>query len=279
MSSSSTTALSPSLKRGDYSPVASNDLRSPCPAINALANHGYLPRDGRNVLASEILNGMNQLGLGSFLGYMFTHPIFLENKASKDSRDTSSWWTIMTHPFASAFAAFGMREPGQKDSDGVPCLNLDQLALHNVVEHDVSLTRRDFAQGDNNAPQADLIQDLLDASSNGKTITMDDFIALRRRRYETQKAENPKLDFQGLRVQIACTEVALILKVFGDGMEVPVDYVRAFFQEGRLPRKEGWSKRRWWTLGLVELNLLASKIKGILGSPGEGAIPVVNAIH
>ncbi|KAI4268584.1 MAG: hypothetical protein LQ337_007758 [Flavoplaca oasis] len=278
MPSSSTRINTSNLKRGDYAPVNPNDLRSPCPAINALANHGYLPRDGRNVLASEILDGMNLLGLGNFLGYMFTHPIFLE-KHSQATKPQSSWWTTLSHPFASAFAAFGMRDPGQKDAAGVACLNLDQLALHNVVEHDVSLTRRDFAQGDNNTPQADLIEDLLNASSNGKTITVDDFVKLRKRRYERQKADNPKLEFQGMQVQIACTEVALILKVFGNGSEVPVEYVRAFFQEGRLPREEGWSKRRWWTLGLVELNMLASKIKGLLGPPGQGTIPVVNVVH
>ena len=25
-----------------------DDLRGPCPGLNALANHGFLPRDGRN---------------------------------------------------------------------------------------------------------------------------------------------------------------------------------------------------------------------------------------
>lgn len=25
------------------------DLRSPCPALNSMANHGILPRDGRNI--------------------------------------------------------------------------------------------------------------------------------------------------------------------------------------------------------------------------------------
>ena len=27
------------------------DSRSPCPALNVLANHGYLPRDGKNITA------------------------------------------------------------------------------------------------------------------------------------------------------------------------------------------------------------------------------------
>ena len=267
-----------SLKRGDYAPVKPTDIRSPCPAINALANHGYLPRDGRNVRVNEVLDGMNQLGLGAFLGHVFSNPIYLERQ-EKEAKAKASWWNTLAHPFATAFGGFGMRETGQKDGDGVDVLNLDQLALHNVVEHDVSMTRLDKAQGDNNSPQPHLIADLIAASSNGKTITINDFVGVRRKRYATQKEDNPDLDFQGLRVQIACTEIALVLKVFGNGNEVPVDYVKAFFQEGRLPTNEGWSKRRWWTLGFVELNLLASKIKGILGPPGSGALPVVNAVH
>ena len=266
------------LQRGDYAPVKPGDLRSPCPAINALANHGYIPRDGRNVRASEVLNGMNQYGLGSFLGSLFTHPIFLE-RSSKTTKAQASWWNTLVHPFATAFASMGMREPEQKDADGVACLNLDQLALHNVVEHDVSLTRLDFAQGDNITAQPQLIADLLASSSNGKTITIPDFIGLRKRRYEKQKEDNPELDFQGMQVQIACTEIALILKVFGDGKEVPVDYVKAFFQDGRLPRKEGWSRRRWWTLGLIELNMLAAKVQRILAPSQKESNPIVNVVH
>lgn len=278
MSSSPMLVQPKSPRRGDYAPPTPNDLRSPCPSLNALANHGYLPRDGRNVRASDFLNGLSQLGLGSFLAYTLTHPVFLE-RSQRDTKARSSWWSIISNPFAHAFAAFGMRESGQEDSEGVACLNLDQLALHNVVEHDVSLTRRDFAQGDNLAPQPDLIEELLASSINGETITMDDFIKLRRRRYEQQKADNPKLEFQGIQVQITCGEVAMILKVFGNGNEVPVNYVKALFQDERLPRGEGWSRRRWWTLGLVELNTLASKIKDILGRPGEGAIAAVNVVH
>jgi hypothetical protein len=32
-----------------YEPPGPNDSRSPCPALNALANHGYISRDGKNI--------------------------------------------------------------------------------------------------------------------------------------------------------------------------------------------------------------------------------------
>ncbi|KAL7953144.1 Chloroperoxidase [Trichoderma compactum] len=31
-----------------------NDLRSPCPMLNTLANHGYLPHNGRNISAQQV---------------------------------------------------------------------------------------------------------------------------------------------------------------------------------------------------------------------------------
>lgn len=246
---------------------------------NALSNHGFLPRDGRNVNYEQIYTGMKRYGLSDVLTWVFSYPIFLERK-DKTGTSQSSWWSVISKPIEYAFSAFGMRDPGQKDSHNVACLNLDQLALHNVIEHDVSLSRLDFAQGDNNTPQPDLIADILACSKDGKVITLDDFVALRRRRYDKQKEDNPDLKYEGLQLQIACCETSLVLKVFGNGTEVPVEYVKAFFVDGRMPSQEGWSARsNWWTFGLVELNAHASKIKARLGPPGEALKPIVRVAH
>ena len=50
------------LRRGDYGAPSTADLRSPCPVVNALANHGYIPRDGRNVRSDEMYAAMAELG-------------------------------------------------------------------------------------------------------------------------------------------------------------------------------------------------------------------------
>lgn len=50
------------LRRGDYGAPSTADLRSPCPIVNALANHGYIPRDGRNVRSGEMYAAMAELG-------------------------------------------------------------------------------------------------------------------------------------------------------------------------------------------------------------------------
>ena len=83
------------------------------------------------------------------------------------------------------------------------------------MEHDVSLSRSDYAQGDNLNPQPDLIKDLLASSSNGSTLTVADFVKLRKARCERQKRENPNPQYGAMQNQIACTEVALILRSLG----------------------------------------------------------------
>ena len=77
----------------------------------------------------------------------------------------------------------------------------------------------------------------------------------RRQRLEQQERENPNLSFDSLAHQLGCTEIAVIQQLFGvksRGYSVPVPYVKAIFEEECLPVKEGWIKRNWWPLGLME---------------------------
>lgn len=279
MTSQPPSPTSPPLKRGTYHPHQPTDLRSPCPGINTLANHGYIARDGRSVRSSEIHAALGELGLGSFLATCFAWPPFLELHTGPSPPKKESWWSIIRSPFAYMLRGFALREPGQVDSEGVPCVNLDQLGRHNVVEHDVSMTRFDYAQGDNHTPQPELIANLLAKSGNGSTLTLADFVKLRKERYARQAKENPKLEYGKLQNYIACTEVALILKVFGNGEEVPLSYVKAFVGEERLPWEEGWKRRVWWTLGLMELNSLAKKVISLVGGYRAEEVPTVAVVH
>ena len=160
-----------------------------------------------------------------------------------------------------------MRNAGQKDAKGKICIDLDQLALPGAVEHDISLSRRDHAQGDNLTLQPDLVQAILKCSSDGgKTLSMEDLSEARRRRIHTQLQDNPGLTYGFLQHDLACGEIALILKVFGDGQKVPCSYIRALFQEERLPVREGWKKRSWWwSVGIMELARTTKVVKKIIG--------------
>ena len=266
--------------KGTYAPSTASDLRSPCPLINCLANHGYISRDGRNVHADALTRAMYEVGLSAGLGAVFANPIFLEHQVAlrPAERGATASTTppksrsflgylgyLLRNQWALLFSAFAMRRPGQTDAAGRRSLDLDQLALPGVVEHDISLTRRDHQQGDNLSRQPDLVRDLLAASSDGTTLTAADLAALRRRRIEKQKEVNPGLTYGPQQHQVGCTEIALVLDVFGDGKQVPCEYARAFFQDERLPRQEGWKKRRWWMLGFLELGRTVGKVKELVG--------------
>ena len=260
-------AASPQLKRGDYQTPQATDIRSPCPVVNALANHGYIPSDGRNVSYNEVKTALSELGISHPLRTALTYGSYLEHK---DNPPTGAW-AFIKNPFAYFLRRFGMRNPDQQDSSGKECLNLDQLDRHNAVEHDVSLSRRDFAQGDNHTSQKDLVAEILNSSSDGKRFTTEDFAKLRKQRLEQQKRDNPDLMFGSTQEVVAYGEVGFIQTVFGHGnpkYDVPVPYVKALFEEERLPFNEGWKRRTRWTVGLIELNQQVQVVKKAIAALG-----------
>lgn len=93
------------------------DLRSPCPALNAAANHGILPRNGRDI-------DLEMLGAAVRLAYNMTYDAMLV-----------------------------VGEPGLTTSTtgNASTFHLSDLAQHEpqAVEHDGSLTREDayFGRG------------------------------------------------------------------------------------------------------------------------------------
>ena len=55
------------LQKGDYCPPSKTNLRSPCPLVNALANHGHIPRDGRNIRYNDLHAALGVTGLSNVL--------------------------------------------------------------------------------------------------------------------------------------------------------------------------------------------------------------------
>lgn len=190
----------PLFTKGEYRKPLPTDLRSPCPIINSLANHGYIPRDGRQVRAAELRAAISEIGVSSTIGSTLTYGAYLEHEETPPT----GVWAFLGGPFAYMLQHFGLRDVNEVDSEGVPCLNLDQLARHGVIEHDVSLSRRDTAQGDNCSPQKDLIAGLIMSSSDGVVITNEDLARFRRQRLYQQKRENPDLLFTNVQNTMAC---------------------------------------------------------------------------
>ncbi|PRP86749.1 hypothetical protein PROFUN_02898 [Planoprotostelium fungivorum] len=182
---------------------AAGAYRSPCPALNTLANHGFLPRDGKNITKSDLIQGLFKgLNVGRDIGFILAN---------------------------AAFKKYGA-------TDSISMLDLQQ---HNMIEHDCSMTRNDNALGDSTVVNATLLEDLIYSSTDGLVITWKDMVAHRRRRQDDSKAKNPSLVWNEEQKQAAAGEVVIFQLVFGEwGTGVPIYLLRSILGEERFP--EDW---------------------------------------
>ncbi|KAI9722652.1 MAG: hypothetical protein M1812_001583 [Candelaria pacifica] len=182
----------------------STDRRSPCPGINALANHGYLPRNGLNVSLEQFITGIAE-------GLNF---------------DTE--FTIAAVDVYKNFTTTGYKNT----------LNLDDLDHHGIPgEHDGSLSRNDAYFGDNHSFNKTIFNTVA-AHFHGKTISIPDAARARKDRFAAAKAVNPQFMPSDLS---SMGETALYLRSMrGQDKETKTRYVHILFREERIPFDEGY---------------------------------------
>lgn len=105
--------------------------RAPCPGLNALANQGYLPRDGKNITLPRV-----EAALMTALHMTSTVAGALANSLKPLLRPDGTF-------------------------------DLVDARMHNLVEHDRSFTRMDFRHGDNYTMQPRMLQAMLDDAQGG----------------------------------------------------------------------------------------------------------------
>ena len=117
----------------EYVPPKEGDSRSACPMLNAMANHGILPHDGKNISFKELNTKVRQT-----FNFAPTFCFFVP-KFAADFLNRSYW-------------------SGRFD--------LAELDLHNAIEHDASLTRQDAALvADQGKPDLKLVDELLEEAT------------------------------------------------------------------------------------------------------------------
>ncbi|KAK4222247.1 Chloroperoxidase [Podospora fimiseda] len=257
-SHTTTMSSSESLAVGVYKRDDTTVSRSPCPVVNALANHGYINRDGRKIYVRELNASMRRVGMSPLLGSVFAVPTYFEyhNPDTANKKDPVPTWqrvlSLIKNPY-SYFDYFGCWNPEKMDDKGKKYVDLVDLASHGAIEHDVSMSRRDIGQKQgNNDPQPDLIEDLLKHSTDGEYLTIEEFGVFIKDRLKQQLEDNPDLVYGAHQHQLNCGNITLMMGCFGDGKKIPVKYVKAIFEDERLPIEEGWKRRFWWPMGLIE---------------------------
>ena len=57
--------------------------------INSLANHGYLPRNGRDVLARDVKAAMTEVGVSGGLGTLFVNSVYNVHQTKEEKSKTN----------------------------------------------------------------------------------------------------------------------------------------------------------------------------------------------
>ncbi|KAI0708499.1 Chloroperoxidase [Earliella scabrosa] len=212
-----------------YIPPSPTDSRAPCPAMNSLANHGYLPRDGKNLTRTQLAAAIREVFNVSYA--------------------ISVVFGILAVVLCGRWSGLSR------------VVDLQDLAAHNVVEHDASLLHPDAAAPDAKRAPVDvdraLLRELLSVKTGSKggdseSLTLGDLCAWQVRRF----AASRKLG--RMHTLFAHAEVVLLYAAMGvrasrelpekeptagEGLfdhVVPKRYIEQWFGDGRLP--DGWTK-------------------------------------
>ncbi|KAJ7479454.1 Chloroperoxidase [Mycena galericulata] len=209
-------------KRPEFIPPKAGDKRSPCPALNALANHGILPH-GQNIKFADL-----------------DHLV----------RDTYNF-----APTFPAFTALLVARYLNKDYNTDTC-DLAEIGLHNTgIEHDASLLQQDVKfEPDQGAPYLPFIDELL-ASASGKDadgnplLTVADLSRYSAKRRADARATNPDFVLDTQHKMFESSNCAGLVIIFGGR----VADLEPFLREERFP--DGWESRVRSCMGMTFLTL------------------------
>ncbi|PPJ52713.1 hypothetical protein CBER1_10794 [Cercospora berteroae] len=212
-------ALGHFVRLSQWKPAGPNDLRGPCPMMNTLANHGLLPHDGRN-LTREVFHAALSEGL-NFESNLTD--IMFDQALPANPQPNATWF------------------------------DLGQLNVHNVLEHDASLSRKDAYFGNNHI----FDQDVFDFTKKFWTAPVIDRYMLANSKIARQvqsRSTNPTYKFTASAENFSIGELLAPVIAFGDRVNVTVDrdLVVYFFENERLPTELGW-KRQSESVGLKDI--------------------------
>ncbi|KAF5364386.1 hypothetical protein D9757_011896 [Collybiopsis confluens] len=215
-----------------------NDSRGPCPGLNTLANHAFLPRNGSNLTVPIIMRALES-------GYN-VQPIDILRVAAK----------------------LGLLTTDEEES-----FQLQNLALHGTIEHDTSLSRQDFAQGDNLHFNETIFTALNNSNPGVDYYNTTSAGQVLIQRLEEDKIANPNLINTAKEFFVRVGESALYLSVMGNATTgvAPKQFVQIFFREERLPLAEGW-KRSEVPINDDTLDFVSSEIRNATTWAPSGSV-------
>ncbi|KAJ7585140.1 Chloroperoxidase, partial [Mycena floridula] len=216
------------------------DHRAPCPALNALANHGYIPHSGTNVGFVQLVKALTKVyNISLPLALLLAVPAFLIYGTLENKSNPFKWEFTLD---LASLSAFG----------------------HTKIAHYASLVHPNHPS---HAPGPDLVKDVLERAQHRYRpdgLNIGDLAALRVTR---EAALLPPMKMDPLHIQIALGESSLAWLVMrehvqnGDEDVIPAKRVEQWFGEERLP--DGWWEqvRPKKTIGLLDARKKAGEVQ------------------
>ncbi|KAI9711967.1 MAG: hypothetical protein M1828_001766 [Chrysothrix sp. TS-e1954] len=208
-----------------------NDVRSPCPGLNTLANHGFIPHNGKNNTLPVLIEGLKA---GMNMGVDFSTAIGGGGILSSPN------------PLGGAF-------------------DLNDLDEHNFpIEHDGSLSRQDAYFGnDYSFYQANW--DMVLSHYKGMDYTSIPVASKAKyARVRNSQTTNPTFTYGPRETIFSYGETALYIQSMSDAYsgKAKLEYVRSLFEQEKLPYAQGWrpspEEITLATLGQMAVELMAA---------------------
>jgi len=231
-----------------FQPDQPGDMRGPCPGLNTLASHGYLPRTGVATPA-QIINAVQEgFNMGWNLASFVTYGAFVV-----DGNHLTNLMSIGANTTAR--------------DELTPGLN-----IHGNFEGDVSTTRGDFYFGDNYSFNETLFDQLEYAANlvGDGFITVESVSLQKALRINDSIARNPTFWFETPRYLTAYAETTFPLAFFVSNqtanttLNATLDNARSFFDQHQYP--EGFYRRQA-PYDFDEVSTMFGKIFNLVGVP------------
>ncbi|KAK0462860.1 Chloroperoxidase [Desarmillaria tabescens] len=211
--------------------ASSSRCRAPCPALNALANHGYISRDGQGIAFFDLIRALVHVyNLSIPLALLLALPGYLLSGTFHFKGWPWQWTWVLS---LAALSDFGASKLAHRAS----------LVHVNHPSH---------------CPDSELLDALLSVSPSGLSIR--DFAMVRVKR---EAALDKPMNWW--HEQVALGESGLSWLLFRDGSDgtatVPVERLRQFFGQERLP--DGWWEhvRPQQPIGLLAARRVANEVQ------------------
>ncbi|CAA7270619.1 unnamed protein product [Cyclocybe aegerita] len=209
-------------KAHPWKPLRRGDIRGPCPGLNALASHGYLPRNGI-ATPVQIINTIQEVfNMENSLAIFLTYAAHLVDG------------NLITD-----LLSIGRKTP-LTGRDPPPIVG--GLNTHAVFEGDASMTRGDDFFGNNHNFNATLFDQFVDFNNRfgGGKYNLTVAAELRFKRIQDSIATNPRFSFVSPRYFTAYAESVFPINFFVDGRrndgQLDMDAAQGFFQFSRMPK-------------------------------------------